>query len=389
MTSPSLVIAGKDLRQRIRDRSAIILGVVAPLVIAALMSLAFRGAETIHLTLGVVDADHGSAAAGLVAALRSPALADLVTVVPEGSEAAASAAVRDGRTGAGIVIPRGFTQSISEARPLPLTMLTNVNNATAAQITSSIAQSFVAQVNADRLSVALAVAGGQSPGAASAALAADRPTLPVQAVEWAFGAKELKIVSYYAPAMAIFFLLFTISFTSRSFFVDRDQGMVERMLAAPVRPISVLLGKVVSTFAFGAVSLAVIIATTTVVFGADWGDPLAAALLSVAMLLAVTATTALVIVMARTQRQAEGIASFVIFGFALLGGNFVLVSSVPAVMQRLALLTPNGWVLRGYTDLATTGGGLSVVGTPIAAILAYTAVVATVVVARAPRALRR
>ena len=389
MAHPALVIAERDLRQRIRDRSAIILGVVAPLVIAALMSLAFRGAESIHLNLGVVDDDHGPAAAGLVAALRDPALANLVTVVPETSVAAASAAVRAGRTGAAVVIAPGFTASLGGTRPLQLTLLTTVNNSTAAQIASSITQSFVAQVNADRLSVALAVAGGQAPAAASAALAAERPSLPVQAVEQAFGGKELKIVSYYAPAMAVFFLLFTISFTSRSFFVDRDQGMVERMLAAPVRPISVLLGKVVSTLVFGGVSLAVIIGVTTVAFGADWGDPLAAALLSLVMVLAVTATTALVIVLARTQRQAEGIALFVVFGFALLGGNFVLISSVPAIMQRLALLTPNGWVLRGYTDLATTGGGLSVVATPIAAILAYTAVVAAVVAVLAPRALRR
>ncbi|HUZ10324.1 MAG TPA: ABC transporter permease [Acidimicrobiales bacterium] len=389
MAFPALVIAEKDLRQRIRDRSAIILGVVAPLVIAALMSLAFSGTETIHLTLGVVNSDHGAAAAGLVDALRSPALEDLVTVVPETSEAAASAAVRAGHTGAAMVIPPGFTASISGARPLPLTTLTNVNNAPAAQITSSIAQSFVAQVNADRLSVALAVAGGRSPAAASAALAATRPTLPVQTVERAFGAKELKTASYYAPAMAIFFLLFTVSFTSRSFFVDRDQGMLERILAAPVRPISVLLGKVLSAFVFGVASLGIIIAVTTLAFGADWGDPLAAASLSLAMVLAVTVTTALVIVVARTQRQAEGISSFVIFGLALLGGNFVFVSVTPSIMQRLALLTPNGWALRGYTDLATTGGGLAVAVVPIAAILAYTVAAAAVVAVLAPRVLER
>ncbi len=387
MAHPALAIAEKDLRQRMRDRSAIILGVVAPLVIAALMSLAFRGTETIHLTLGVVDSDHGSAAAGLVDTLRSPGLKDLVTVAPETSQSAAATAVRSGHTGAAMVIPAGFTASISGPRPLPLTTLTNVNNTLAAQITSSIAHSFVAQVNADRLSVATAVASGQSPTSASAALVAAHLTLPVQAVDQAFGAKELKTISYYGPAMAIFFLLFTISFTSRSFFVDRDQGMLERILAAPVRPISVLFGKVLSAFVFGIVSLSIIVAVTTFAFGADWGNPLAAALLSLAMVLAITATTALVIGVAHNQRQAEGISSFVVFGLALLGGNFVFVSVTPPIMQRLALLTPNGWALRGYTDLATTSGGLAVVVVPIAANLVYTLVVGVVATVFAPRAL--
>lgn len=384
---PALAIAAKDVRQRIRDRSAIVLGIVAPLVIAALMSLAFRGAETIHLTVGVVNSDHGSAAAGLLSALRSPGLKDLVTVVPEQSEGSASAAVHAGHAGAAIIIPSGFTNSVSRSRPLPLTTLTNVNNTVAAQITSSIAQSFVAQVNADRLSVATASAAGEPTGSAAAALDKAHLSLPIQTVQRAFGAKRLKTISYYGPSMAIFFLLFTISFTARSFFVERDQGNIERMLAAPLRPRSVLFGKVLSAFVFGIVSLSIIAAVTTFAFGADWGNPLAAGLLSLAMVLAVTATTALVIGVAHTQRQAEGISSFAVFGLALLGGNFVFVSVTPPIMQRLALLTPNGWALRGYTDLATTGGGLAIVGLPIAAILIYTLVVATAASVLAPRAL--
>ena len=66
VTMPApLLIAGKDLRQRVRDRSAIVIGLVAPLVIAALMSVAFKGADTFHYTLGVVDADHGPVATAL------------------------------------------------------------------------------------------------------------------------------------------------------------------------------------------------------------------------------------------------------------------------------------------------------------------------------------
>ena len=40
----AVVIAAKDLRQRFRDRSAIVLGFVAPLLMVALMNAAFSGA---------------------------------------------------------------------------------------------------------------------------------------------------------------------------------------------------------------------------------------------------------------------------------------------------------------------------------------------------------
>jgi ABC-2 type transport system permease protein len=123
---------------------------------------------------------------------------------------------------------------------------------------------------------------------------------------------------------------------------------------------------------------------TSAAFGASWGPTPVAALLCTAMSLSVVSFTALVITLARTERQAESMASMFVFGLALLGGNFVFVSAAPPIMRRLALLTPNGWALRGFTDLATnSGAGASV--EPIVAILVITLVVGTVAVSLARR----
>ena len=200
------------------------------------------------------------------------------------------------------------------------------------------------------------------------------------------GAHPLKAISYFSPGMAIFFLFFTISYTSRSFFVDRSQGMIERMRAAPIRPLQILAGKALSVFAFGLTSLGTVALVTSLAFGADWGSPVAAGAVCVAMVLAVVCLTALVIGIARTQRQAESVAQIVVFGLALLGGNFVFLSAAPDVMRRLALLTPNGWALRAFTTLSTTGGGLHAVATPLLAILAFSAVVGSIAASLARRA---
>jgi ABC-2 type transport system permease protein len=189
--------------------------------------------------------------------------------------------------------------------------------------------------------------------------------------------------------MAIFFLLFAVSFTSRSFFVDQEEGMIDRIRAAPVRAGEVVAGKALSAFVFGGVSLAVMVVVTGTAFGADWGQALPAALVAVTMVLAVVALAAVVIALARTQRQAEMLSSIVVFCLAILGGNFVLVSVEPPLMRTLALLTPNGWALRAYTDLATTGGGLGVVTVPLLAILGFTLLVGAVAAVLAPRAVRR
>jgi ABC-2 type transport system permease protein len=380
----ALVIARKDLRQRVRDRSAVVLGLVAPLGIAALMSFAFKGAETFHFTLGVVDADHGPAAAGLIQALHSPGLRQIVTTHPV---ADAPAAVRDKRVAAALVIPAGFSVGLAGGHPMSLSTVTSVNNTVAGTITASIASSFVAQLNADRLSVVTAlVSGAPSAQAADLARSAARLRLPEQVVPRPLGAHELKPVSYFSPGMAIFFLLFTISFTARSFFVDRSEGMIERIRAAPVRPFEILAGKALSVLVYGVLSLTTIGVITSAAFGADWGSPVAAVLLGLALVVSVVCLTALVIGVSRTPRQAEGLSSILVFGLALVGGNFVFISAAPPFMRHLALLTPNGWAMRGFTDLATIGGGVGTVALPIAAILSISAVVGAIAARLAPRA---
>ena len=104
----ALLIAGKDLRQRLRDRSAIVLGLIAPLLIAALMSFAFKGTETFHYSLGVVNDDHGVVATQLVKSLESKASRTVLTVVLLSSESVARTSVHDGHESAAIVIPVGF-----------------------------------------------------------------------------------------------------------------------------------------------------------------------------------------------------------------------------------------------------------------------------------------
>ncbi len=382
-----LVIAAKDLRQRLRDRSAIVIGLVAPLVIAALMSLAFQGVEGFHFTMGVVRIDRGPLTSALVAALRDRDLRSIVTIRLITDRREAGAALRERSIQAALVIPAGFSSSVVGAHPLALKVLTSVDSATAGDITASLASSFVAQLNADRLSVATALAAGVPPQSA-ASLAQEAATLriPEQVLQRGAGAKPLKAVSYYSPAMAIFFALFLVSFSARSFFADRSQGMIERMRAAPLRPLEILAGKALSVFVFGISSLAVVAIVTTLVFGAQWGSPLQVAAVCGAMVLAIVCLTAIVIGVARTQRQAEGIASAVVFGLALLGGNFIMISSEPEVMRRLALLTPNGWALRAFSDLATIGGGWHTVAEPLAAMLAFSVVTGGIAILLAKRA---
>ena len=67
--SAAVLIATKDLKLRIRDRSFIILGIVAPLSLAVIFNLVFGNAfdagTGLGLELGVVDLDQSESSQGL------------------------------------------------------------------------------------------------------------------------------------------------------------------------------------------------------------------------------------------------------------------------------------------------------------------------------------
>jgi ABC-2 type transport system permease protein len=382
----AFVIAGKDLRERLRDRSALVVGFLAPVVVAALISFAFAG-TAFHATVAVVDADRGPLATAFTTYLDAPELRAVIDVTHVDSVADARRAIEDGDADAALVIPTGFSSAAQGTAAPEVTVLSSVDFPLAASVAGAVADSFVAQLNADRLSVATATSAGSTEDIARLAAQAAELRLPERAELRAAGSRTVAPIDYFAPAMGITFMFFAIGFGARSHALERQGGTLDRIAAAPVRPWAVLTGRALATFCYGVASLGTVAVVTSLVFGADLGPPLAVAALVVAMGLTLMCLTMLVIAVARTDRQADGLASILAFGLVLLGGNFVYVGAAPEVVHTLALYTPNGWALRAFTDLSGGADWTSVVE-PVLAILAFCAAVTAVVALLAGKAAR-
>jgi ABC-2 type transport system permease protein len=367
----AFLVAGKDLRQRLRDRSALVIAFVAPFVLASIIGLAFGGDQAFRATYAVADADRGPVAAGFTdGVLASPGLRDLVTV-RQVDAAEARALVDRGDADAAFLIPAGFSASVQRGGAATITVLESGENPIAGQVARSLAEAYAAELAATQLAVRTALeAAGQPPTEAGrlGERAAATP-LPVRLVEGQAGGRTVEAANYFGPSMAIFFLFFTVSFGARSILAERRQGTMRRLLASAASPGGVLAGKALAAFALGTASVLVMWLATTLVFGADWGDPVAVVALTVSSVLSAIGITALVVTLAKTDEQAEGYSSLVVFTLALLGGNFVYLAQLPELLQRVSLLTPNGWALRGFVDLVADGGGLATVAAPVAVTL--------------------
>ena len=385
----ALLVAGKDLRQRLRDRSALVIAFIAPFVLAAIIGLAFGGDDPFRATYAVADADRGPVAAGFAdGVLASPGLRDLVTVraVDPGE---ARVLVDRGEVDAAFLLPAGLTASVQQGRPATVTVVEAGDNPIAGQVARSLAEAYAAELTATGLAVTTALdAAGRPATEAEARRLGERAAagrLPVRLAQGQVGGRTIEAANYFGPSMAIFFLFFTVSFGARSVLAERQQGTMRRLLATAAPPGGVLAGKALAAFVLGTSSVLVMWLATTVVFGADWGDPVAVVALTVSSVLSAIGITALVVTLARTDEQADGYSSLVVFTLALLGGNFVYLAQLPEALQRVSLLTPNGWALRGFVDLVADGGGLATVAAPVAVTLAVGLITGALALHRARR----
>jgi ABC-2 type transport system permease protein len=266
-------------------------------------------------------------------------------------------------------------------------VLRNPNTAVASEVAEAVAHAYTDQINAGRLAVVTAVraGGGREPRAvADLARAAAAERIPVQLVDSSVGVRDVSGANYFGPAMAIFFLFFTTSFAARSLITERDQGTLPRVLAAPITRASVIAGKGLMGFVTGAASLAVMFLTFGLLpIDVQWGDPLALVVLSVVTILAVMGLAALVQTLARTQEQADAYSSVAAVTLALLGGNFFPIFQMPAAIQKVSLITPNGWAIRGFTDIAYDGAKLADISTHVIVVAAFAVVMGTLAVMRA------
>ena len=383
-----LLVAAKDLRQRLRDRSAYIMGIGAPLLLALIISLAIGSSFTkFHTTFAVADQDHGPIAAAFVdGVLRSSAVARVATVRVTLSSDEARRLTRND-VDAAFIIPSGFSTAVISGQAATFQVVRSRSNLIGGQLGEALAQGFASRVAGVQLAVRTALAAGAPPDPVTLARQATAAPAPAVLHDIASGGRVLKPAAYFGPAMALFFLFFTVGLGARSLLAERATGTLARMRAAPIPAAAVVGGKALATFLLALVSVVFLLVASGALLGAHWGHPVAVLGLVVATVLAAMGILTLVMTMAKTEEQAGTYTSAVAIVLALLGGSFVPISFAPALLRRLALATPNGWALRAFTDLATGTRSLSTVTLAIGVCLAFAAVTGTVGLIRAPKVL--
>ncbi len=369
----ALLVAAKDLRQRLRDRSLFIFGAIVPFALTFIFDLLLgpvSGDAPFTAHLGLVDLDGSVVSRGLRTALDAAADAGVVTweEVPDGETARAR--VGAGDLSAAILVPPGFGAAVLSGTTTDVTVIGDRDEGLAAQVAEGVASAYVGRLRAAGLAVAASSgAGVPAPAALVFTQVASAPD-PVSLVPEPTSPRQLDITTYYAAGLAAFFVFFIVQLGVTGLLDEERDGTLARLLAAPVPRRAVLLGKVLSSIAIGVVSMAVLAEASTLVMGARWGDPLGVALLIVALVAAAAGVLMLVAGLARTAEAAGNLQSIIAITLGSVGGAFFRVPAQNGLLRVLQDAAPHHWFLQGMGDLAG-GGGVGALGHELLALAAF------------------
>jgi ABC-2 type transport system permease protein len=397
-----LNIAWKDLLVIFSDWATVLLMLGAPLALTVGLGLvtgSFGSDEPSgieQIPVAVVNQDEGQLGEALAELFQSDELAGLVTLVGAEDETAARQLVNEGEIAAAVIVPAGFSAGVlpdiqtgqSPADSPTITVYGDPGRPIGASIIESIVNEFTNQIDANVATIQVTLNQLLQSGAVSAAelpavgqrmgeeLFASGGSQPLIQVARSTGAAEpdddFNLLSFFAPAMAVFFLMYTVTQGGRSILQERYDGTLPRMLVAPATAAQILGGKVFGIFLSGAVQVGVLILACTIFFGLRWGDPLGVLLLVVFVAAAATGWGLLIASLSTTPGQISSVGTALMLIFGILGGSFTNLQGSP-LLQTLGKITPNAWAQDGFVTLAT-GGNTADLFIPLLALLIMAAV---------------
>lgn len=378
------LIALKDIRLVMRDKSALLLMLLAPFVLTlglGAVSGRFSGggvSGVSHIPVVIVNDDGGELGKALVEVFQSSKLEDLVEPELGDNFETAKALVDEDRSAAVIYVPEGFTQSIIPAagalptnEDVPISFYANPASPTSCGVLRSILEAFINQVEIGRISseviitqlveggfitIDQAVTVGREIGQEMAV--ADETSSSIRIVNETAPEGEtihFDVLAYMAPGMAVMFLMFTVSNGGRSLLIENQLGTLPRLLVAPTFQGFILGGKALGIFLKGFAQLIILILGTSLLFNLHWGDPWGVFLLIAGSAFAATGWGMLFAALLKTPGQISVTGSAVMLLFGILGGSFFDSSLLPGWMSVLNKITPNAWAIDGFYVLSIGG----------------------------------
>ncbi len=311
--------------------------------------------------VAVVDEDRSDASRLLIEAFgRSNVIPVLTEDETPGSpllsaETARRQIRRNGKYRVAVVIPRGYGEApnvLAGSKHQGLELIYDETQPMEAEAAAGLLQMAAGRVIFERMFRSSGPDGEAAPDAGES-----RALVKVRKTGVSIERMQIASKHTFLAGIVPLFLLFTCANAARGLLLELQSGGIKRLLAAPIRPAHILLSQQLYAMVLAMVQCGAMYLFAWLVFGvAVWQIAGGLAVLTLVTCLAMTGFGMLLASLCRTAEQLDAIGTTVILAMGAVGGSMVPRFIMPPFMQKLGLLTINGWAYDGFIALIRNEG---------------------------------
>ncbi|MCU0363352.1 MAG: ABC transporter permease [Bacteroidales bacterium] len=354
----------KDLRLFFKDRKAVILAFLLPIILIILFAMAYGSlgntdGRSEPVKLLVSDLDKTGISSTIVNRLDS--LAEIKTV-PADSAKARELVVR-GKYACAMLIHKGFGDSLRTGSLVPVVLIYDRSREIEigivyqglSGIMASSAGNIVIEENLRKYILERFPFIGSSMGESilgdAMKIGTEKPFIAMKSVVAEKNDVRLGLVQAVAGT-AILMLLFSVAGIGTSILEEKENGTINRLLYSPLKGSTILYSKMLFAFFISIVQLSVMFIFAWLSMGLDLGVNLPGlALMIISTSIAVSSLGIFLAAIAKTRQQAQNLSTITILVMSALGGSMIPLFIMPAILQKMAVLSINYWAIQGFYDL--------------------------------------
>ena len=391
----------KETIALLRDRHGLLALFIMPTLFILIMTMALRDAFTpgasIDAAYVVVDLDQSAHSQSLIKRLDKAAAfhRHQFNNDPE----AARQGILSGQHALALILPKGFGERLltpagADGQPTaPLQLLIDPTLSPALQLAfRNQVMAALGALRADELTQRAGKLFGlpTAPGITEKDWPDEIHSIAVRKDNDERSAKLPSSVQQNVPAWLIFAMFFVVIPVSSIFIIERQQGTLQRLRAMGVPFRLILAGKLLPFFVLNqiqAVGMVLVGMFVVPLFGGEALEmPASLPLLfnwwavAAAVSLAAVAWALLIASLARTSEQATIVGGVGNVLMGAIGGIMVPKFVMPAVMQKLAALSPMAWGLEGFHSVMLRHGSFADILPSLLQLLAFAAISLTLAI---------
>lgn len=368
-----LKLAIKDLKLIIHDKRAVILTLIVPIALISLFAFAFGGSRNSNdsnpISIFISDQDSTDVSQNVISKLDTLKSLD-IKLLPLKN---AKEEVKKGSRVAVLALYKGFKDSVESGKNYPMELFYDQSR----QIEAGLLQQVLFS-NLMGIIGMKSIKGNihkmideENPGLSKKELGEIHTKVDEQITKFESSDKNpdksfmgMKTTPMFSKSennlglvqavagVAIMMLLFSVTGMGSGMLTEKEEGTLKKLLYSPIRPSSILFGKMASTIIVSIIQLTVMFLFAWLAFGLNIFIDIPSLIVMILSTAFACASFGIFIAsIAKTRKQVESFSTLVILIMSAIGGSMVPIFIMPAIMQKIAVVSVNYWGIQGFYDI--------------------------------------